>query len=77
MNEKRRMPLLAALEAISELRSEEIVVTTMGAAREWPRLSQHPLDFASGSTGCQFIFHHIIIESRNNKILLRLPVLFR
>lgn len=45
MNEKRRMPLLAALEAIAELRGDQIVVTTMGAAREWPKLSQHPLDF--------------------------------
>lgn len=45
MNEKRRMPLLAALEAIATLRSDQIVVTTMGAAREWPKLSQHPLDF--------------------------------
>ena len=45
MNEKRSMPLLAALEAIAELRSDQIVVTTMGAAREWPKLSQHPLDF--------------------------------
>lgn len=45
MTEKQRMPLLAALEAIAELRGDQIVVTTMGAAREWPKLSQHPLDF--------------------------------
>ena len=39
------MPLLAALEVVAKLRREEIVVTTMGSAREWPKLSQHPLDF--------------------------------
>ncbi len=38
------MPLVAALEVLRALRSDEIVVTTMGAAREWPRLSDHPLD---------------------------------
>ena len=42
---ERRMPLLPALEALAELRKGQIVVTTMGAAREWPKLSQHPLDF--------------------------------
>ncbi len=40
-----RMPLVAALEVLAGLRRDEIVITTMGAAREWPRLSQHPLDF--------------------------------
>lgn len=40
-----RMPLVAALEVLIRLRTEQIVVTTMGAAREWPKLSQHPLDF--------------------------------
>ncbi len=25
--------------------ADRIVVTTMGSAREWPKLSQHPLDF--------------------------------
>ena len=39
------MPLLSALEVVAKLRREEIVVTTMGSAREWPKLSQHPLDF--------------------------------
>jgi thiamine pyrophosphate-dependent acetolactate synthase large subunit-like protein len=39
------MPLVAALEVLHALRQNEIVVTTMGSAREWPRLSQHPLDF--------------------------------
>ena len=41
---KPRMPLVPALEVLARLRREEIVVTTMGAAREWPRLSSHPLD---------------------------------
>jgi sulfopyruvate decarboxylase subunit beta len=40
-----QMPLVAALEVLNGLRTDEIVVTTMGAAREWPKLSQHPLDF--------------------------------
>ena len=40
-----RMPLVATLEVIRRLRTDQIVVTTMGAAREWPKLSQHPLDF--------------------------------
>lgn len=40
-----QMPLLAALEVVASLRREEIVVTTMGSAREWPKLSRHLLDF--------------------------------
>lgn len=40
-----RMPFRAALETLKELRTDEIVVATMGSAREWPKLSQHPLDF--------------------------------
>ncbi|HEY4312653.1 MAG TPA: thiamine pyrophosphate-dependent enzyme [Pirellulales bacterium] len=40
-----RMPLVPALEVLRDLRRDQIVVTTMGSAREWPRLSQHPLDF--------------------------------
>ena len=40
-----QMPLLAALEVLAKLRTDQIVVTTMGSAREWPKLSQHPLDF--------------------------------
>ncbi len=39
------MPLVPALEVLRDLRRDQIVVTTMGSAREWPRLSQHPLDF--------------------------------
>jgi thiamine pyrophosphate-dependent acetolactate synthase large subunit-like protein len=40
-----RIPLVAALEVVLRLRTDQIVVTSMGAAREWPRLSNHPLDF--------------------------------
>ncbi len=39
------MPLAPALEVVRRLRTDEIVVTTMGSAREWPRISKHPLDF--------------------------------
>lgn len=38
------MPLVAALEVLARLRSDEIVITSMGSAREWPKISQHPLD---------------------------------
>src|SRR5581483_8270879 len=40
-----RMPLVATLQVLLALRRDQIVVTTMGATREWSRLSQHPLDF--------------------------------
>ena len=39
------MPLVPALEVLLRLRTDHIVVTTMGSAREWPKLSHHPLDF--------------------------------
>jgi sulfopyruvate decarboxylase subunit beta len=39
------MSLVRALEIVRDARSDEIVVTTMGSAREWPKLSEHPLDF--------------------------------
>ncbi len=38
------MKLSAALKILAELRDDQIVVTTMAAAREWSRLSEHPLD---------------------------------
>jgi thiamine pyrophosphate-dependent acetolactate synthase large subunit-like protein len=41
----KSMPLVSALHVLRELRTDEIVVTTMGTAREWPRLSSHALDF--------------------------------
>ena len=45
MIESRRMPLVPALQVLADLRHDQIVVTTMGSAREWPRLSRHSLDF--------------------------------
>ncbi|MEX2120745.1 MAG: thiamine pyrophosphate-dependent enzyme [Pirellulales bacterium] len=42
---RRAMPLAAALEVLAARRRNEIVVTTMGSAREWPRCSKHALDF--------------------------------
>ena len=48
--DREAMPLRPALDVIRKLRGDAIVVTTMGAAREWPKLSAndaapHPLDF--------------------------------
>ncbi len=43
-----RLPLIPALEVLVGLRGDQdIVVTTMGTAREWPKLSQHPLDMGA------------------------------
>ncbi|MEX2560289.1 MAG: thiamine pyrophosphate-dependent enzyme [Pirellulales bacterium] len=42
---RKAMPPAAALEVLAARRRDEIVVTTMGSAREWPRCSRHPLDF--------------------------------
>ena len=39
------MSLVDSLKALQAVRDEEIVITTMGAAREWQKLSQHALDF--------------------------------
>lgn len=46
MNPSRgaRIPIVDALQAVVDARQEEIVVTTMASAREWPRLAEHPLD---------------------------------
>lgn len=44
MKTKSGMPLVAALEAVAKQRQDRIVVTTMGSAREWPKLSRHDLD---------------------------------
>ncbi|RIK79871.1 MAG: hypothetical protein DCC68_12160 [Planctomycetota bacterium] len=41
----KAMPLVAALEVLRDVRGDRAVITSMGSAREWPRLSQHPLDF--------------------------------
>ena len=45
MPRRKEMPVAAALRVLAAERGEAIVVTTMGATREWPGLSQHPLDF--------------------------------
>lgn len=42
---RQEMPVAAALRVLAAERGDAIVVTTMGATREWPLLSQHPLDF--------------------------------
>ena len=39
------MPLEAALQALHNVRTDEIVVTAMGAARVWMTLGEHPQDF--------------------------------
>lgn len=39
------IPFRDALGALQRHRSDEIIVATMGSAREWPKVSQHPLDF--------------------------------
>jgi len=41
---KPRMPQFDALAVLKEARGEAIVLTTMGTAREWPKMSDHPLD---------------------------------
>ncbi len=45
-SESERMPLQEAVAAIhAARRSDEVVVSTMGSAREWMKLDPHPLDF--------------------------------
>jgi thiamine pyrophosphate-dependent acetolactate synthase large subunit-like protein len=39
------MPFIPALKVLAELRRDQVVVTTMGSSREWPKLAKHPLDF--------------------------------
>lgn len=45
MSNNAPMPLVPALKVVADWRTDQIVVTTMGSAREWPKLSQHPCDF--------------------------------
>lgn len=40
-----RMAFVEALEVLQRIRRNQVVVTTMGATREWTRLSDHVLDF--------------------------------
>ena len=42
---QRRMPLPAALSALHEVRTDQLILTTMGPAREWAKLPANPLDF--------------------------------
>lgn len=39
------MSLVDALRTLHSVRRDEVVVTTMGTAREWMKLGTHPLDF--------------------------------
>lgn len=41
------MTMAQLLAPLHELRKDEVVVTTMSAARPWGRISENPLDFAS------------------------------
>jgi sulfopyruvate decarboxylase subunit beta len=46
MSANGKMPLLAAVGVVRDVRrGDEIVVTTMGVSREWMRLGAGPLDF--------------------------------
>ena len=45
MNDTPAMSLAEALEVIHHQRREAVVITTMGAAREWQQLEPHPKDF--------------------------------
>ena len=40
-----QMKLVDALRVLSDFRRDQVVVSTMSAAREWMTLSAHPLDF--------------------------------
>jgi sulfopyruvate decarboxylase subunit beta len=42
---RKRMSLAESVAALHEVRRDEIVITTMAAAREWQALGKHPLDF--------------------------------
>jgi sulfopyruvate decarboxylase subunit beta len=42
---QQRMSLVESLAALHEVRRDEIVITTMAAAREWQKLGKSPLDF--------------------------------
>ncbi len=44
VGDRGQMLLVAALEVIAQLRRDQIVVSSMGTAREWPKMSGHSLD---------------------------------
>jgi thiamine pyrophosphate-dependent acetolactate synthase large subunit-like protein len=45
MEAERTMTLADALQVLADLRNDQVVVTTMSAAREWMCQSTHPFDF--------------------------------
>ncbi len=45
MSTQTCIPLPAALEVLREARTDQVVITTMGSAREWMTLGSDPLDF--------------------------------
>ncbi len=45
MQKTREMSLAAALQVLNEVRDNQVVVTTMSAARQWMVQSDHQLDF--------------------------------
>ena len=45
MSDKPAMSLVHVLDVIHRHRRDAVVITTMGAAREWPQLEPHPKDF--------------------------------
>ena len=44
MPARRAMKLTDALQVLVNLRNDQVIVTTMGSAREWIHMSHHPLD---------------------------------
>ncbi len=45
MPSSKQMPLVESLRALESVRTDEVVITVMGTAREWMEMSSHPLDF--------------------------------
>ncbi len=45
MPASRTMTLADALQVLVDMRTDQVVVTAMSAARQWMRESKHPLDF--------------------------------
>ena len=44
MSTPQAMPLAEALAVVHQYRADAVVITTMGAAREWQTLEPHPKD---------------------------------
>ncbi len=45
MPSSRQMPLVETLRALKSVRTDEVIITVMGTAREWVQLGCEPLDF--------------------------------